>query len=339
MKNTLILLMLFLILGGGTAWYLLTQKGETTSLANQDYHFEVEDTDQIHKIFLADRKGNQTTLERKNGYWLYNGKYRARPNAIENLLDAVKRVRMKNRLTNAAVPVVVKSLATHGIKVELYDKSGDAIKKYYVGGTTNTNEGTYMIMEDSDMPYVTHIPSWVGSLRPRYFLTGDQWRDKTIFGIEPDAIASVSVEYPLQRNKSFKLEVKGGEIEVKPFYDLSQPIAKPLNPSMAQAYLVGFRSLVAEAFQNGHEDREETTAKIPFSIVTILDKNGNERSAQFHPIYLYTDDGKLLMDSDVMGAETSVERYHVLTNNDDFMLVQHGVFRGIFWSYDAFFKS
>ncbi len=339
MKNTLILLFLFLLLGGGTAWYLLTQKEATTSLAHQDYHFEVDDTDQIHKIFLADRKGTKTTLERKNGYWLYNGKYKARPNAIENLLDAVRRVRMKHRLTNAAIPGVVKDIATHGIKVELYDKSGKAIKKYYVGGSTNDNEGTFMIMEDSNMPYVTHIPSWVGALRPRYFLINDEWRDKTVFGLEPDNIAKVTVEYPLQRNKSFTLEVNGDEISVQPFYDLTKPTTKPLNKSMAQAYLVGFRSLVAEAFQNDHKEKAEITAKVPFSIIKVTDKQGKEHVAQFYPIYIYANDGKLLMDSDVMGAETSIERYHVLTDNDDFMLVQHGVFRGVFWGYDAFFGS
>ena len=196
-----------------------------------------------------------------------------------------------------------------------------------------------MIMEDSDMPYVTHIPSWVGALRPRYFLIDDEWRDKTVFGVEPDNITQVTVEYPLQRNKSFKLDVKGSDVSVQPFYDLTKPMEKPFNPTMAQAYLVGFRSLIAEAFQNEHKERAEITAKIPFCIIKVKDKQGKEHAAQFHPIYKYTNEGKLLLDAEVMGAETAIERYHVLTGEQDFMLVQHQLFRDIFWGYDAFFRS
>ena len=63
---------------------------------------------------------------------------------------------------------MVKSLASEGIKVELYDRKGEKIKAYYVGGATPDERGTYMIMENAEEPYVAHIPSWEGNLRFRF---------------------------------------------------------------------------------------------------------------------------------------------------------------------------
>ncbi|MCB9291126.1 MAG: hypothetical protein H6560_27725 [Lewinellaceae bacterium] len=49
---------------------------------------------------------------------------------------------------------MVESLATEGMKVELYDKDGGLLKAYYVGGSTSDERGTYMIMEGAEQPYV-----------------------------------------------------------------------------------------------------------------------------------------------------------------------------------------
>ena len=62
MNRTLILLIVFLILGGGTAWYLLNKEDDKTTLAGLDRDFAVENVAQIHKIFLANRADNSTTL-------------------------------------------------------------------------------------------------------------------------------------------------------------------------------------------------------------------------------------------------------------------------------------
>ena len=119
MNRTLILLIVFLILGGGTAWYLLNKEDDKTTLAGLDRDFAVENADDIQKIFLADRHGSKVTLQRSGDHWIYNGEHRARPNAIENLLDAITRVQMKYKPPRAAVKPMIESLATEGIKVEI----------------------------------------------------------------------------------------------------------------------------------------------------------------------------------------------------------------------------
>ena len=147
--KTAILLAVVVVLGGITWWYLRQGDAKST-LLGADRQFAVKNTDEIYKIFIVDRQENKTTLERKDGYWLYNGRWRTRPTAIKNLLEAVRNVEMMYKPPRSAVTNMVKSLAAEGIKVELYDRNNKLIKAYYVGGATANETGTYMIMDGAE---------------------------------------------------------------------------------------------------------------------------------------------------------------------------------------------
>ena len=324
MKRTTLFLIIFLLLGAAATWYLLSKPDEKTSLAGADRRFKVENTDDIYKIFLADRRGAKTTLERKDGYWLYNGKYTARPNAMDNLLDAISRVEIQYKPPTAAVKNMITSLATEGIKVEIYNKSNKLLKSYYVGGATADELGTYMIIEGAEQPYVASIPGWVGNLRFRYNLTGDDWRDKTVFGEKFENIQSASVEYPKNRNLSFRLEREGKTYHITPFYETTPLIRRPYKAGSAERYLEGFRSLGAEAFENENPKRDSIQRLVPFSIISLKTTAGKEKMVRLFP---------LMTDSD------QVERYLADVNGTDFMLVQQLVFGKILWGYDFFFEE
>lgn len=335
MNRTLFLFVAFLILGAGVTALYLSKQDDKTSLLAAERSFAVKDTAGIYRIFIADRNGNQTNLERKNGYWLYDGKFRARPSAVNNVLDAVFRTEVKYKPPRAAVPEMVKNLATEGIKVELYDKKGNLIKAYYVGGATGDERGTYMMNADAEEPYVTQLAGWDGNLRFRYNLIGEDWRDRTVIAYEPEDIEAVSVEYPKNKNKSFRLERRGNDFSVLPFYDITAKIGKPVNKGTAEAYLVGFHSLVAEGFENKLPQRDSISRLIPFSIVTVKDKNGKASVFKFHPVFY--EPGVDPKTGLTLPAQ-AVERYYADCNGRDFMMVQQRVFGKIFWSYDAFFE-
>ncbi|MEL6720357.1 MAG: DUF4340 domain-containing protein, partial [Bacteroidota bacterium] len=265
-------------------------------------------------------RGEQVTLERKGDHWIYNGKYKALPNAIDNLMRAFGEVEMSYKPANAAVPNMVSNLATQGIKVELYDKSGERLKSYYVGGETSDSRGTYMIMEGSEQPYIVHIPTWGGNLRARFNLRGNQWRDKTVLEAKVDDIVSVSVEYPKQKNNSFKLEKEGNEYVVKPFYDVTPTINKAVSQGSVEGYLVNFKSIGAEAFETDNPRRDSVTQTIPFGIITLKKVNGEEQKIKLFPIYNDVEDAT--KSNEVV---TYVERYFAEVNEEDFMLVQHRV--------------
>ncbi len=337
LKRLIILSALFLGIGSLTYWLLNRAPEQSYSSFGEDRLFAFEDTARIHKIFLARREGDPVTLKRKDGYWVYNDQYRARPNAMANLLDAVARIQMKYQPAEAAVEHMVRSLATRGIKVELYDRSGQLVKAYYVGGASADERGAYVIMEGSDQPYVAHLAGWEGNLRYRFNLQGEDWRDKAVFRAAPSRIAAVSVEYPKQRNKSFRLKREDGHYRVEPYYELTPAIERPRREGGAEAFLLGFEELGAEAFENDNPRRDSITELTPFSIIRLEKTDGEQKTVKLYPIYPRDAAGNIVQRPRVAGP--AIERYFAESSTGDFYLVQHRVFEKVLWAYDFFFEE
>ena len=334
MKKSTLILFLLLILAGGSAWYF-TQSKEQEKLhaLGWDRQFKVEDTDEIHKIFIAKRTGVTTTLERKGDQWIYNGKYLARQTAVNSLMDVFKGIRMQSVPTANAVNGMVDDLATRGIKVELFDKNDKKIKAYYVGGSTPNERGTYVIMEGAEQPYVAELSMMEGAFRVRFDMEGDDWRDKTVFDEKVDNIDFVSIEYPKQKSKSFKMERQGETFSIVPFYDITPPINKPVQPANVEAFLIGFERQIAESYENTNPKRQELEQTIPFAIITLRNKKGVEHSATLYPTGSFSAGGSL--------KTGDIERYLATVKRgdaEDFMMVQHRNYQRILWGYDGFFN-
>ena len=330
MNRTLLMVVLFLVMGG-TVWYFLAnKKKQAGSYVSWDMDFAVKNTDNIGKIFIADRTGNTVTLEQKGKVWQYNGKHPARPSAVQTLLETISQVNVLNIPPNGAVPVMVKEMAAAGIKVEIYDLDGKNIKTYYVGGVTNDERGTVLMMEGSEQPYMVHIPGFIGQIRMRFLLRDDDWRDKAIFREKPEEIQSVSVEYPQRKNESFKLEKTGeAAYDVQPYFSTTTAMRSPQRKGVAEAYLVQFEQMVAEAFETQNPLRDSVKALVPFVIVTMKKTDGQEKKLRFWPVDVETGrDGK-----------NFVSRYFTDVNNEDFMLTQDRVFGGIFRGYGFFYEG
>lgn len=330
MKRTLLLAVLFVALGL-SAWYAWHKKNNQTGTTTAwDMNFAIQDPTRIGKIFIADRAGQRATLERQNGNWVYNGQYPARPSAVQTLLETLEKVTVKAMPVTAAEEPMIKSLATEGIKVEIYDLAGQRMKCYYVGGVTNDEHGTYMMMEGAERPFVTHIPSFIGQLRVRFMVGDDNWRNRTIFSEKPETIQSIAVEYPQQKSESFRLEkVKAAEYAVTPYFSATPRHPGQPRKGLPEAYLLHFESLVAEGYETEHPERDSISALVPFAIVTVKKVDGTEKKVQFWPteVQINASTGKPL-----------VERYFAQRDND-FLLIQDYVFGPIFRGYTFFFEG
>jgi hypothetical protein len=344
MNKNIILLICLLLLGGSTYWYWKYIKSDT-SLTGGDWAFAVADTASIYKIFLAERKTGQTiTLERQEQGWLLSGqnlkqqnkKSIPRPDAVKNLLKTIHNVQLQYRLPRASVRTVVEDLATNSVKVELYSQSGRKIKCYYVGGGDQDGTATYMIMEDSNEPYAMSLSSFVGSLRPYFFTNEMDWRDRTVFAEKMENIKTVSIEYPLQQNKSFKMTVNDGKNSViEPFYPLTPKIPRPITKGLPELFLKGFQSQIAEGFENNYPNKDAVLASKPFAIITLHKIDGTHKIVRLYSTYARDRDGDVISDP-VRGVQ--VERYFAdMNNGEDLMMVQHVNFQAILWAYESFF--
>ncbi len=344
MKRTLILLILFVVLGSG-AYYLMQNRDTTSTTSwNEAGDFAVENVDDIYKIFIADRQNYRVLLERKNGYWTYNKNFKAKKTQIDDLLYTIGGVRMKYTTPRGAEDNMRKNLATSGVKVEIYDKNDNKMKVYYVGGSTANSLGTYYIMEGSTEPYVMHIPSFQGMLKGKFMKQDDDWKDLMMFGEEVEDIQSVTVDYPKQKSKSFKINrTSASEYDVKPFYEGTPVSEKQVLNAAVEKYFIGFRAMMAEAFENKNVLRDSIINTLPFVSISITDTKGETKICRLFPIPQLDQYGNPVLSTGVgMKGKQSIYRYFADYKDeygDSFRLVQHRNFERLFWSYDYFFPE
>ena len=331
MRKTGLLFLAFLVLGGAAYFFTKQNTKNQKTTEKWDMDFAYENVDDIKKVFIADRSGKTITLDKKNGYWTVNDTWRARPTAVYNLMSTVKNVRVAYLAPEQANEGMVRSVASQGIKVELYDGKGKNLKTFYIGGVTQDERETYYMMEGSNQPYVVHLPTFVGSLRSRFFVDVEDWRDRAIFYEKPEEIQSISVEYPRSKSESFILEkTEEAKYSVKPFYSTTRVIERPMRKGIAESYILQYESLVAEAFENDHPERDSISQLIPFAIVSVKKTDGTEKTVRFIP-------------SEIVKKPATGEQIVIRELADcswgDFMLIQDLVFNPIFRGYSYFFEN
>ena len=334
MNKTVLYAVIFIVLAVAIGLFVNGRSGDT--FGNSANDFSIENPDQIHRIFIGDRDNNKVELIRQsNGTWELNGKYKARQSAIDLLLETIEKIDVLYILPDAAKKGVYTELEERGRLVRLYDKNDNKIKGYQIGGIAIDNQGTHALMEGFEQPYVVHIPIWEGHLLPRYMVSEQDWRDRTVFEIPYNKIESVSVEYPNQRIHSFVLNAKGGKSTVAPFYETTTKINTPINEAAAQQYVTEFKKLVAETIKSRIPDQLKDNKDIlPFCVITVKTTDGTEQKVDFYPIPNdFTSETEGLSSVLPNGIP---ERYFATTKGQVYM-VQHLVFMKIFSSYSNFF--
>jgi hypothetical protein len=334
-KTNLILFALLAVLGSATAWYFAMKNDNDTSIDGYDFNFGVKDTANVGKILIADRQGQTATLTRLSpNEWQINGKYKAMPNAVNNLLDVVARIELMYRLPRNAIKPILEDMASRSKLVQIFDRNDKIMRSYYVGGVDMDGRGTYLMMADANEPYATHIPNFEGSPAVRYFTEELDWRDRWIFANSVEDIQEVSIDYPLQKGQSFRIKRDGTPFSVEPFYPVTPRSPSPANQGLVEAFLINFRKLGAEGFENDNPRRDSVQAVTPFAVVSLTDRKGKTKTLRLHPIAQKDLYGKTKTNEQ---GEAIIERYFGDTNEGDFLLVQHQVFEKIFWSYGGFF--
>ncbi len=324
MKRTLILLISVLLLGG-IAWYATTRGADTSTAHDRDFAYPA--VDHIHRIFIADREGNQATLERGGPTgWTYDG-YPANENAVKNLLQAVERISVQTLPTSKAIPNLVRNLAAGGILVQLFDAQDRKLRGYYVGGGANGELGTVAIMEDSENPYIVHLPMWTGNLRHRFNLRGDEWRSKVLFRADPERVESLSIEYPRQRGESFRLDRQAGNAyHLSAFYPGGPP-PREVARGVAERILSRYEKYFISRYENA-DARSINAARevLPFAIIRLKEEGKAEQLVKIFPRFLHPD-----------SPDEELTAYTAFINDDrDWALLAVETTQPLLVSYDSF---
>ena len=326
-KNRLTIIIVIALLAIALFFYLNNSKG---TIKKELRDFAVEDTASITKIFLVDKANHQVTLERKNHEWIVNKKFTARRDVINLLLKTIKRISVRAPVPKAAEDNIVKNLAVKSTKIEIY-KDNDLIKTYYVGGPTQDQYGTYMLLKNSSRPFIMEIPGFRGYLSTRYFTFVNDWRSQIIFNKRYRNILSVTVKTPKEPNKSFKIiKSENNIIDLKDYKN--QSVAK-FDTLAAKQFLAHFIRINFNKFVENFKHKKDSILKTPPSyIITLEDVNKNKKTIKVYPMLSI---GRT--DSKGNALKYDPDNMYVFLNNDrDFVFAQYFVFDPILKNIDYF---
>jgi hypothetical protein len=323
MAKTIIYIVVLAVLGFGVYYFLFSERNV---FGRDDAGFQIADTANISKIFLADKDGNTITLERMRNGWMLNNKYTAMQSPVNTLLQTLATQIPSYPVPSTMYNNVVKILAATGIKVELY-KGDKKFCVFYLGGQANNLAGTYMLMEGSKKPYVVQVPGFDGYLTPRYSTQIADWRDRTVCNIPSEELKTVTVKYLETPLNSYTLtQIDTAHINV----DADSALIKgqQFNKRRAKVYTKFFEALYHEGYINGATGLDSTIKSVP-KICTI-DVSGTKGQAQHIEIFwmpINRRSKNMLTPSADIPQDYDADRFYATINSfKDTIIIQRGTF-------------
>lgn len=286
--------------------------------------FYIKDISSVQKIIIKSDRLEQMTFEKKGSRWYLQRGHLARHNAMNNLLEVIEHLQIKYIPQSAAHQNIEADMASLGIDVSIFDENGSLLKEYIIGSSTTDERGTYMKLKGAKQSYVTHLPTLEGSVRGRFLMRYDDWRDRTVFNVKKEEISSVTVQYPRQEIESFHLSSHGVS-------SMTRKI-KAVNPkAKIDHYLNSFINITAEAYENVNSNQDSIRQLLPFCVLTLELHSGSEHKIKLYPIENYIEESLVTLEN-----TPRINRYFVDTSWGDFMLVQQRIIGKLLRGYSYF---
>ena len=346
-KNKLILLITITL---AIIAFIFIYSTSKSTLSKSLSNFAIEDTSMVTKIFLTDKANNKLTLTKNApGCWSVNNKYPASRDLINIFLKTIMRIEVKAPVALNARNNVIKRLSAIGIKTEIYqtvyriDIFGlklfpheKIVRTYYVGDATQDNMGTYMIMENSDNPYIMHIPGFRGFLNSRFSVFEKDWRDHSILSIDIPNIKSVKMEFPSSPDSSYIIENTGQNRFMLTALN-SKGLITDYDTLKLLDMLTAYRDLRFEFLVNDNKqhNRDSVIKTTPYHIITVTNMAGKSFIIKtFHKI-APSDQEEL---NEVV-YKYDLDRLYASFNDDkDFALIQFYMFDNVLRPLSYFIK-
>lgn len=349
MKKNRVILIVVLILALVAIVLFFTRSDKTFQRSVSD--FAVSDTASVTKIFMSDKNNNTVTLSREeNGRWNVDDKYLASKFNLDMLLQTMHNLAVKEPVPQKAHNNIIRELAVNSVKVEVYQRvyridlfntikwlpHEKLTKVFYVGGATQSNRGSYMLMEGSSTPFVIYMPGFRGFVSPRFTPMVNAWRDYTIFKKELPQIASVQMEIPIKENESFVI-TNNQNTSVSLYSFPENQLIPGFDTLAAMNFLTGFRNLNFEAILSDMDSiqKDSILSSTPFTIITLTDSSGMSQTIK---TFFKEGYGEVNMDGNEIKYD--LDRFYALVNDgEDFVLVQYYAFDRVLRPRSFFLKD
>ena len=335
-RTSVILIIILVIIA---AFMLLKNKKGT--FHNSSNSFAITDTSNVTKFFLADKNNNTVKVERSaEGKWLLNDKYEANPMMIEIMLRTFQEIEPKFSVSKGTRNTIIRSMAGKSVKVEIYQRvyfidifkiklfaHEKKTRTYYVGDATMDNNGTFMLMEGSQEPYVVGIPGFRGFVATRYSSMEADWRSHSVFRFRVPDIKSVTIKLNDTPEKSYCITNQQNRIFTLTSLIDNKNVERFDTMKVVQ-FLSVFRNLNYERVLDEmlKTKRDSLLATTPTNEIILMDNKGTN-----HTLKMWkrkADIGQFDMEGNQ--AVWDLERMYGLIDNSEYMVsVQYFSFNDV----------
>ena len=297
--------------------FILTTIGFSSCVEEKinDRDFAISNTEEISMIVMSDKSGNKIELKKDGKNWTINDNHKVWDRQIDYTLEVMKDIRVKSSVSSQKMDFVIKTIATSGVKVEVYNEK-KKVKSYYIGGNTSDHQGTYMIMEGSGTAYILTIPNrHPGILNPKYGLEGtyvnaNRWREPITISIDKKEIHSIKVEDIKQEESSFTLDTRNNKL-----YDYKEKEVDALSEKL-QDFIISFNKLECGVYK----------PKLKSSDFILIKKIYIQKENSIDSLIIYD---KTELQNTTKEHNTSVENLYAKWNNSDLVIIQKNIFNKV----------
>lgn len=333
-KTSVIVLLALLLLA---AYFFF--KNSSTTIKKELSDFAIEDTSAVARIELYKKGNKNIKLDRlPSGKWQINDSYLARQDAIQVLLETMKKVKVKAPVPKAAFETIVKDIAANGTKVSVYIDGDDAPSKvFYVGSANQNHNGTYMLLENSSVPFLMHIEGVNGYLNTRFFVNENEWRSTEVFNVAISEIQHLSVDDKRKPENSFEITA----LNNADFFDLSingTPVeSNKIDTTALFQYLSYYSFINFEGFEETKTEQFIDSVKLsnPFRIISLTDKLG--KTTTFKAFDKPMPPGAEDFEGNPLTVD--MDRMYGYINNKEFVVAQFFVFDKLAQNPTSFLKK
>ncbi|MDR1181914.1 MAG: hypothetical protein LBL13_08045 [Bacteroidales bacterium] len=347
-RNNLILIIVSLSIMAIAVILIITRRSGTLDASEKN--FSVKDTGAITKIFLANSYEEHVLLERKDGQWTVNGKYDIVQNNIEDLLNCIYNITVKDIVAKSTRTTINKRMSSGSTKVEIYYDDyrirlgslkvfkHTRKKIYYIGQSTMDNLGNYALMEGSSIPCVVYLPGFRGFISPKYNPSEDAWKSHNLVRLRMSKVQEINSTDFINQINSFSI-IRSGSRHFDIVAYNNQRLAQ-YDTLRLLDFLSDFRDLNYESMAMPTQAEKDSIFDRKFKEIIIKDTDGNRTTITMY--HLLEEDEYLSdeysQDMEIMNAFNRERFYAVINgNNDEVVRCQYFVFDRIVQPIEFFF--
>lgn len=250
MKNVFYLLLFIAI--AASIYYLSQNKSSGSLSATTLTDFAISDTAGIGRMVIDDGR-NVVDLKRGEGrFWTLDDMYIAMPHHIDIVLRTFHNVGVQSPVSKSSKAEVMKIILGDTRKVQIYDLQGEWLKTWYVGRSTQTNQGTYALLETpegglSTEPLIIEERGQRSYLTTRFHAIVKEWRWTGLFYYPELDFKQIKVETPIDPSQGYTIDVRSkidGEFDI--YNSKGEPIDIP--KANVASFLGSFKAINVEHF-------------------------------------------------------------------------------------------